>query len=241
MSCHHLGKHQSQQHSPRPNKSYISSYLVAFDMSAPNNHFPSTSPGFSRMDPKNYSMVMHILTHLIRELKDVIGSKEAAKAEIHAIYQARIAELEEENKQLIKLLVQAPANSIYPDINDALPIQEAVNALNLAFYGEPTAINDPYSFTERPDFSPILQQWILNLQATLERVRLTARRKEQESYIRLTRLDNLAYVDIEELMGVVSNVEVPVVDGASGTAEDRETTILRGSELNGGNLVSRGQ
>ncbi|KAF8433307.1 hypothetical protein BGX38DRAFT_1223031 [Terfezia claveryi] len=196
-------------------------------MSAPNNHFPSTSPGFGHMGPTNYSMDMHILTILIRELRDVIGSKEVAEAEIHAIYQARIAELEEENKQLVQ------------HANDALLIQEAVNALNSAIYGEQTAINDPYSITEEPDLSPILQQRILSLQATLERVRRQARRKEQESYKRIMRLENLADATFEDMMGPVRrNVDVPVVGE---TAEDHQTTILRGSELMGGNLVSRWQ
>ena len=71
-------------------------------MSAPGSHYPSLPPVYGHMAPTNYSMDMQVLTLLIRELKDVIGSKEAAEAEIHDRYQARIAELEEENKQLVQ-------------------------------------------------------------------------------------------------------------------------------------------
>ncbi|KAF8441966.1 hypothetical protein BGX38DRAFT_1202533 [Terfezia claveryi] len=196
-------------------------------MSAPNNHCPSTSPGFGHIGPTNYSMDMQVFTLIIRELRDVIASKEVAEAEIHAIYQARIAELEEENKQLVQ------------HANDALLIQEAINALNSAIYGEWRARNDPYSITEEPDLPLILQQRILNLQGTLERVRGTVRRKEQETHKRITSLESLAHANIEQLMGDVRRKVEVVVGGARGTAEDDQTTILRGSKLTGGNLVSR--
>ncbi|RPB27984.1 hypothetical protein L211DRAFT_476877 [Terfezia boudieri ATCC MYA-4762] len=197
-------------------------------MSAPNNHFPSTSPGFGHMGPRNYRLDMQALTLFIRELGDVIGSKEVAEAEIHAIYQARIAELEEENKQLVQ------------HANDALLIQEAVNALNSAIYGQPMARNYQDSIAEAYERSPILQQRILNLQTTLERVRRTARRKEQETHEKITRLESLAHANIKQLMGDVRrNVEVPVVGGARETAEIDQTTILQGSKLMGGNLVPR--
>jgi len=71
-------------------------------MSAPNNHPPSGTPGYGHRGPTNYSMDMQVLMLLIRELSDVIGSKEAAEKEIQDRYQARIAELEEENKQLVQ-------------------------------------------------------------------------------------------------------------------------------------------
>jgi len=94
--------------------------------------------------------------------------------------------------------------------------------------------------TEDPDLTPILQQRILNLQATLERVRQRARRKEQENYTRIMRLENLAHTNIEEMMGMVrKNIEAPIVGGAGGRVEDEQTVILRGSKLTGGNLVSR--
>ncbi|KAF8420139.1 hypothetical protein EV426DRAFT_700769 [Tirmania nivea] len=199
-------------------------------MSAPSNRFPPTSYGYGHVGPTNHSMDMQVLLLLIRELKDVVGSKEAAEAEIHARYQARIEELEEENKKLVQYA------------NDALLIRDAVNTLNSVIYGEPTASDNPYSITEDPDVSPILQQRILNLQATLERVRQRARRKEQESYKRILRLENLAHANIEQMVGAVRrNVEAPIVGvgGAREVVEDEQTEILRGSELNGGNLVSR--
>ena len=128
----------------------------------------------------------------------------------------------------------------HSDTNDALLIHDAVNTLNLAIYGEPTAINNPGSMAEDPDVSTILQQRILNLQATLERVRRTALRKEQEFCKKIKRLESLAHANIEQMMGAVRrNVEAPVVGVARGTVEDEETTILRGSKLTGGNLVSR--
>ena len=71
-------------------------------------------------------------------------------------------------------------------------------------------------------------------------MRQTARRKEQESSKRIKRLENLAHANIERMMGAVRrNVEVPVVGGTGGTAEDAQTLVLRGSKVTGGNLVSR--
>jgi len=71
-------------------------------MSVPNNRFPPAPPGYGHMDPMNYSMDIQVLQLLVHELRDVVGSREAAEEEIHGRYQARIAELEEENKMLVQ-------------------------------------------------------------------------------------------------------------------------------------------
>lgn len=141
---------------------------------------------------------------------------------------------------IIYVFIQALANSACPDANDALLVREAVNNLNFAIYGEPNSNDNPYSIAEDPDLSPILEQRVLNLQATLERVRQRARKKEEGDYKKIMKLEGLAHMNFEQIVGALRrNIETPILCEPRGKTEDEQTTILRGSKATGGNLVSR--
>lgn len=82
------------------------------------------------------------------------------------------------------------------DCNDALLVREAIAVLN-------PRDGDNTNGPEDPDVSPILEQRIENLRATLERVRKRASKKEAEYQAKIDRLEVLALENIQEIFKMV--------------------------------------
>ncbi|KAF8460232.1 hypothetical protein BDZ91DRAFT_424432 [Kalaharituber pfeilii] len=116
---------------------------------------------------------------ILADLRHLVQTSEEVRAEVTAEFQARIAELEQENKILDT------------ENNDALLLQKAQDELDLP---------DDY------DMSPILERRVANLKINLQRVREQSRKKEERYLKQIEQLEELAFTRLDEIVRAINTL-----------------------------------